>query len=582
MRMRAALSLVGVKDREASRALKSFAVASIALLAATAAAANDPQQPRTVVSKIDWDAAAAAIAERGSGTTADAFARLNAITGTRFADIGKSAAPVLLPIDVRALAKDQADGKDDAKTSDKYFGGFVPTKFFLTGPAGYDATFTIPKTDPVVKTRFPKPIEIQVTGATYVYDLDDPNHEEVFKPPKELEEKFPGMRRILRENHVRYAFERFGTPYVVSIQCYDMRPSPKRLTCKEADPVAVKFLEALQLAGGTPSPIKELKLDLTRPEKKSDFTYYGPGNLIPNTGWKGQPGRVDYRVYSRMRFLMEEAPGYIKSQAFLHWGDCNQRGRVGRTGKKGAQYRCKLNDKPLIFDESAPENFSYPWRDNFCEYRDFLVGQCPGGYGHQAQDIRPGYCVLRNAESDRCVPYQHNVAAVHDGLIWRMPGNLGLFIVANNENEHVRFFYLHMNPNFLDDAGWFSGRSVKEGEIVGKVSDWGDHENGTSYHIHFGMQVFTRSGWAWVNPYMSLVLAYERLIGGRGTEIKAGDAEPAIPDKPPVILQSAEPPAIRIPMIDDQMRTPRQDAEPTAAKKPPQPRRRRHRDPDDE
>ncbi len=33
------------------------------------------------------------------------------------------------------------------------------------------------------------------------------------------------------------------------------------------------------------------------------------------------------------------------------------------------------------------------------------------------------------------------------------------------------------------------------------------------------MQVFTRDGWLWVNPYVTLISAYERLIRGRGREI---------------------------------------------------------------
>ena len=33
------------------------------------------------------------------------------------------------------------------------------------------------------------------------------------------------------------------------------------------------------------------------------------------------------------------------------------------------------------------------------------------------------------------------------------------------------------------------------------------------------MQVFTRDGWLWVNPYITLISAYERLIRGRGREI---------------------------------------------------------------
>ena len=45
------------------------------------------------------------------------------------------------------------------------------------------------------------------------------------------------------------------------------------------------------------------------------------------------------------------------------------------------------------------------------------------------------------------------------------------------------------------------------------------HPNGTTRHLHFDVQLFTRDGWIWVNPYTTLVAAYERLIGGRGREI---------------------------------------------------------------
>ncbi len=81
-----------------------------------------------------------------------------------------------------------------------------------------------------------------------------------------------------------------------------------------------------------------------------------------------------------------------------------------------------------------------------------------------------------------------------------MPGNLGAYIVVNDANNHVRFRYLHMNPKMMDDDGLLNGRQVSEGEIIGKVADWGDFENGTSYHIHFNIQVFTDVGWVWVSP----------------------------------------------------------------------------------
>jgi hypothetical protein len=521
------------------------------------------ESPVFTLSEVNWDAAAATLTDRGGEPPAEAFARLNATTAKRFAGIAKSSVPVLLPFDVDAFRRDEADGKPDAANSDKYFGQFHPTKFFLPGPAGYDATFTLSNKEDGLKIHFNKPIVFEISGAAFIYDLDGPSHiEKETPPPKELIETFPGIRRILSEAHLRYVFQRFGVPYVLSIQCYDMRPSSKHLACKEADPLALRFLKLLHTVGGAPAKIQEPKSDLSRPTPKSDFTYYGPGDLIENTGWKKMPGRIDHHVYARMRFPIAYAPAYVKSQSFLPWGDCYRTGRVGRMGKKGALYRCKVNDKPLVFDESAAVNFTYPWRDNFCEQRDFLVGQCPGGYGHQGEDIRSAQCVLYNAEADRCLPYQDYVAAVRDGVIRRMPGNLGAYIVVNSENEHVRFRYLHLNPKFMDADGLLNGRQVSEGEIIAKVATWGDSENGTSYHLHFNIQVFTSVGWVWVNPYMTLVAAYERLIGGRGTEITPGEPPPPVPIKLPVILHPTPPP-------ETPAATPLPPAKPLASLTPP-------------
>jgi hypothetical protein len=513
------------------------AIALAAFLTASAFA-GELQAPAVTLSAVDWDAAAANLTDRGTGPAADAFTRLNAIVDRRFPGIAKSSVPVLLPFDVDAFRKDVATGKPDAATSGKYFGGFHQTRFFLPGPAGYDALFTLSIKEDGLKIRFDKPIQFEMSGAAFVYDLDGPYHIEKETPaPKELAEAFPGIRRILSEAHLRYVFQRFGVPYVLSIQCYDQHPSSKHLACKEADPLAIRFLNLLHTAGGTPAKIEQPAFDLSRPKKQSeDFTFYSPGDLIENSGWHKMPGRVDYHVYARMRFPIADAPAYVKSQSFMPWGDCYHTGIVGHIGKKGAHYHCRLNDKPLVFDESAPENFTYPWRDNFCELRDFLVGQCPGGYGHQGEDIRPANCVLFNAEGDRCEPYQHTVAAVRDGTLRRMPGNIGVYIVVNDRNDHVRFRYLHMNPKFMDADGLLNGRQVSQGEIIGKVATWGDFESGTSYHIHFNIQVFTNIGWVWVSPYMTLVTAYERLIGARGRELMPGEPAPPTPDKPPAIM----------------------------------------------
>jgi hypothetical protein len=104
--------------------------------------------------------------------------------------------------------------------------------------------------------------------------------------------------------------------------------------------------------------------------------------------------------------------------------------------------------------------------------------------------------------------------------------------VVNTETEHIRFRYLHMSPNKMDQDKVLSGRRVNEGEVIGQVGNYSKREGGTSYHLHFDIQVPTRDGWVFVNPYMTLVASYERLIGGRGEEIS--DVMPEIAVAAPV------------------------------------------------
>ena len=60
----------------------------------------------------------------------------------------------------------------------------------------------------------------------------------------------------------------------------------------------------------------------------TDFTYEAPGHLIPGSGMKGNGGRANYTVYSRIRFPIAEGPSFANSQSFMNWGDCDQTGRV--------------------------------------------------------------------------------------------------------------------------------------------------------------------------------------------------------------------------------------------------------------
>jgi hypothetical protein len=520
-----------------------FLMVFLSLLSlARAVQADEFRTPAISVARPDWHAAAVQLRNEISTQqqAADHFnfaierqsrrfrpqrftsiAQLNAVTSPIFPGVGLSPIPMLLPFDSTQYLTDQDNGAPNLFLS-RYQAGFRPVSMFNVGPAGYDAVFALDQGvgDDMPPRVFVKPIEVQITGSLLTYDINDPIAGKG-EPVKSLTAQFPDLRRFIREGYVRYAFTRFGVPYVVSIQCLDSVARSRRLSCREASAVAERFLKALRVAGGTPQLPRFNNPSETaeRPIAFSaDFTYRPPGEIIANSGYRGQSGRPDFTVYSQIRFPLEKAPAFANSQSFLNWGDCNQTGRVSWSARKGDAYHCKRNDKPLVFDESAKENYSYPWQDNFCETRDFEVGQCAAGLGHQGQDIRPSSCLLRNDGADRCLPDIFATVAVRDGVLIRARGEQTVYLLVNSRNEHIRFRYVHMNPAHMDTDGVLHGRRVSEGEKLGLVSNFQDRVGGTTSHLHFDVQVFTRDGWIWVNPYTTLISAYERLIGGRGHE----------------------------------------------------------------
>jgi hypothetical protein len=473
-------------------------------------AAGEMQPPRITRAAVDWESAAQKLGEvpglRAMHASADAGGlsrevdRLNAATAARLPGIDQSPVPVLLPFDLDAYFHDRvadqpADGPaadPSLDPADTYFAGFNRPAFFASGPAGYDATFrvslaTIPD---LASIRFNEAADISISGSLLTYDLDPPVTDAGASVPA-LEADFPGIRRIMLENRVRYAFERFGVPYVVSVDCFDASFSRyHHMACRDADRVIERFLHALRIAGGMPQPLPAAAA-APAPERPAEvsavFTYRPPGRLIPGTGYRQNGGRTDYTSYSNIRFPLAEAPAFANTQFY-------QRRVAGGVA-------------------------AFPWRDNFCEGRWFAVAQCPGGMGHQGQDIGATECNRASAGDNHCPPHHDDVVAVRDGMIQRAPGQEAVYLVVNTPTEHIRFRYLHMRPKLLDAAGVLSGRTVAAGELLGQIGNYSQHENGTSYHVHFDIQVPTRAGWVYVSPYMTLVAAYERLIGGRGTEI---------------------------------------------------------------
>jgi len=506
---------------KAVRFVTRWLASCLLLLAGTAVlAADEFRTPAISAVRVEWRAAldqlrsgntqpAVASAFTFSGRrrlprfdprSTPALVQLNAVTSPIFTGIGRSPVPVLLPFDIAAFLDARLNGAPASLSLSHYQADFRPADLFDAGPAGYDAVFSLEPDagDGMPPRTFAKPVEVQITGSILTYNISDPLGGKG-EPVKALAAQFPDLRRFIREGYVRYAFTRFGVPYVVSIQCLDSTPRARRLACREAYPVAERFLKALRITGGQPSrPRMNIPSGVAeRPAEQSpDFSYRPSGDIIAKSGFRKQSGHADFTAYSQIRFPLQKTPAFIHSQSFR-----NRRS----------------SDKPI--DEQVGSNSSYPWQDNFCEARSFGVGQCPGGFGHQGQDIRPAPCPLQNDGANSCDPRQQAVVAVRDGVVIRSLKQQATTLQINSRNEHIRFRYMHMNPARMDADGVLNGRSVEEGERIGVVSNYLDHPNGTSRHLHFDVQVFTRDGWIWVNPYVTLISAYERLLRGRGREI---------------------------------------------------------------
>lgn len=195
------------------------------------------------------------------------------------------------------------------------------------------------------------------------------------------------------------------------------------------------------------------------------FTYYPPGDLVPGSG----QGRVDYNVwFPQMRFPVEATPAYANSQV---WGV------GGLNGPGGSQ--C---------DEY---NYSYPWRDNYCESRSWSMPLCPAGVGHQGQDIRGATCEDKKWWT----------VATENGTIT----SIGTYSVYLQGDSGIRHRYLHLE---MSQIAVKTGQRVRKGQRIGKISqDFGGTP--TTLHLHYDM----KSGGRYIPPYMSLVKSYRKLLG---------------------------------------------------------------------
>lgn len=220
------------------------------------------------------------------------------------------------------------------------------------------------------------------------------------------------------------------------------------------------------------------------------FAYHPPGDLMPQDKGRGRSG--DRRVYAPgMIFPVKLERGgemlppgkhaFMNSQIWNSGG-----GGYGKVKGPGGAECNPANFNPLL------------QRDNFCEVRSWSMPMCPSGQGHQGQDIRP----------PKCEDNKWEVVAVTDGIITKASSST---LLALKADDGTLYEYLHLHPSSYTVS---QGDRVKQGQVLGRISNYMGGSPDTTRHLHFNIQqtisIDGQSQRVYVPPYTSLIAAYRR------------------------------------------------------------------------
>lgn len=259
----------------------------------------------------------------------------------------------------------------------------------------------------------------------------------------------------------------------------------------DADPVSAPVEEGAPVDAAAPAEDPAPEPEPAEPEAPAELTdatgavfrYMPVGELLPDSG----PGFGDDTVYRADITFPTEDRVFLNSQVYRHGGYHGP-----ANGMSGGQ--CDTT------------NYDYPWQDTFCERRDRQQQLCPGG-GHEGLDIRPATCA-------RDV---HWAVAAEDARVI----DIRRHWVTLQTADGTLYNYLHLN---MADLAVTLGQNVTKGSRIGRISNDFYKSDGTSVptttHLHFEMYenyvvadgddpLFTK-----VNPYMTLVAAYDRRLRG--------------------------------------------------------------------
>ena len=216
---------------------------------------------------------------------------------------------------------------------------------------------------------------------------------------------------------------------------------------------------------------------------KPPFAYHPPGNLLEKDAGRGRAN--DRFVYlPNIVFPLKLGDGQFPHMNSQIWGYGG--GGWGGKGAPGGSESDRRNYDPM------------QQRDNYCEVRGWAMPLCPSGAGHQGQDIRPATFKDNTWEA----------VAVADGTITNVTKNTTVQLKGKDGTD---YYYLHMHPSSIKVK---TGQTVKQGQVLGKVSKYMNGSPSTSLHLHFQARQTIKAGTKTVTAYVpvftSLVAALRR------------------------------------------------------------------------
>ena len=405
--------------------------------------------------------------------------------------IEASAVPVLLPFDVEAYRK-----AESRPSGDKFvLGDFTATEFFHGGPGRFRRGVLAqpPEVPEFSDIAIRGPMYILFSGFRFTYALQGPPLPQT--PPSRSSRRSsrrpPDLARV-RAAHDLRALRR-------DLCGRDLLPrrrgTERILSCPQAARIADRFVRALHLPAATRMLSRSRRhRSSVRNASTPDFAFLPPGSLIPGTGRKPDlGGQSDRTVYAKLRFpLPRRPPSPIRnpsttgataiSPAARPHG--SQQGRALRmqaervsAGVQRSGGREIINTRGAIISASIAA---------------FRSGSVPAARDIRARTSARASASRLNEGADRCLANQQDAVAAGDGMILR-PRTAGGVAPVHQFDERACPAALSAH----EAAGAGRARdddrpARRRGEVLGQIGNYDEHERGTTYHLHFDMQVPTR------------------------------------------------------------------------------------------